>query len=283
MYPHPIERSSKSIQVLYRLLLPVSLFIWLLPLLAVAVTSVRSQADITRGNILGWPSDFQIIANYVSVFTESEFAYYLMNSIKVSVPSALLAVGVASLAGYTLAVHRIRIATPLFFLFLAGNFVPFQILLVPVRNLSLATGLYDTATGLVLCHVAFQIGFCALVTRNFIKTIPFELIETARLDGVGEFQIFSRVILPLIKPALAAALVLVFTFVWNDFFWATALTQSADTRPITAAVQSLNGQFVSRYHLVSAASLLAALPPVLLFFLMQKHFTAGLTLGARKG
>lgn len=283
MYPQPIERFSRPSQLLYKLLLPVCLIVWLLPLLAVVVTSVRSQADITRGNILGWPAEFQIVENYLAVLTESEFAYYLMNSLKVSVPSALLAVGVASLAGYALAVHRIKVGAPLFLLFLAGNFVPFQILLVPVRNLSLATGLYDTATGLVLCHVAFQIGFCALVTRNFIKTIPFELIEIARLDGVGEFQIFTRIILPLIKPALAAALILVFTFVWNDFFWATALTQSVDTRPITAAVQSLNGQFVSRYHLVSAASLLAALPPVVLFFLMQKHFTAGLTLGASKG
>ncbi|WP_299475998.1 carbohydrate ABC transporter permease [uncultured Roseibium sp.] len=283
MFPRPIEQTSLSTQLLYKLLLPVCVAVWLVPLLAVLVTSIRSQGDITRGNIMGWPSEFQLIENYVAVFNESEFAFYLLNTLKITVPSALLAICIASLAGYALAIHRMKIGAPLFLLFLAGNFVPFQILLVPIRNLALETGLYDTATGLVLFHVAFQTGFCALVSRNFIKTIPFELIETARLDGVGEIQIFTRIILPLIKPALAAMLILVFTFVWNDFFWATALTQSNDTRPITAAIQSLNGQFVSRHHLVSAASLLAAMPPVLLFFLMQKQFIAGMTLGASKG
>ncbi|QFT33532.1 Lactose transport system permease protein LacG [Labrenzia sp. THAF82] len=283
MFPKPIKQASPVSRLVYNLLLPVCVIVWLLPILAVFVTSIRSQADITRGNIMGWPSEIQLIQNYGAVLTESDFVSHFLNTIKITVPSALLAVCIATLAGYALAIHRIRIGATVFLLFLAGNFVPFQILLVPIRNLALETGLYDTATGLVLFHAAFQTGFCTLLARNFIKELPFELIETARLDGVGERQIFLRIVLPLIKPVLAAMMILVFTFVWNDFFWATSLTQSNDTRPITAAIQSLNGQFVSRHHLVSAASLLAALPPVILFFLMQKHFTAGLTLGASKG
>ena len=90
-------------------------------------------------------------------------------------------------------------------------------------------------------------------------------------------------VLPLVRPAIAALAVLVFTFLWNDFFWATVLINGDDLLPITAGVRSLNGQFVSQWHLVSAASILAALPPIVMFFAMQKHFIAGLTLGASKG
>ncbi len=192
-------------------------------------------------------------------------------------------VGLAALAGYALAIYRFRFSLVLFFVFVAGNFVPFQILMVPVRELSLSLGLYNTVTGLVLFHAAFQAGFCTLFMRNFIKALPFELIESARIEGVGEFQIFWHLVLPLVRPALAALAVLIFTFVWNDYFWATVLTNGENAKPITAGVKALNGQFVSRWHLVSAASLLAALPPVAMFFLMQKHFIAGLTLGATKG
>ena len=118
--------------------------------------------------------------------------------------------------------------------------------------------------------------------RNFRKALPFELIESGRIEGVSEAKIFLYIVLPLVRPALAALSVLIFTFVWNDFFWATVLTQGESVKPITAGIRSLNGQYVNNWHLVSAASLCAAIPPVAMFFLMQKHFIAGLTLGSVK-
>jgi multiple sugar transport system permease protein len=99
---------------------------------------------------------------------------------------------------------------------------------------------------------------------------------------VAEWRIFWFIVLPLMRPAIAALSVLVFTFIWNDFFWATVLTTNPQTQPITAGLSSLNGQWVAQWHLVSAGSILAALPPVAMFFLMQRHFIAGLTLGAVK-
>lgn len=282
MFPKPIERSSVSVQTLYKVSLPISLFIWLLPMLAIALTSIRPAEDINTGNVFGWPSDFMLIENYTAVFVQSEAWTYLKNSFYITIPTMLVSLSLACLAGFALAVYRFRAAVPLFFVFVAGNFVPFQILMVPVRDLSVQTGLYDTVTGLVLFHSAFQTGFCTLFMRNFIKALPFDLIESARIEGVGEFRIFWYVVLPLVRPAIAALAVLIFTFVWNDFFWATVLTQGEASKPITAGVRALNGQFVNNWHLVSAASLLAAIPPVATFFLMQRHFIAGLTLGAVK-
>ena len=283
MFPTPIEKSSPAVRTGYQLFLPVALVIWLLPLIAIFMTSVRPGADINQGNVFGWPSQWQLLENYAAVFQKSKAVTYLWNSVKITVPTVIISVGLSCLTGYALSAYRFRWAVPLFFVFVAGNFVPFQILMVPVRDFSVQTGLYDTITGLVLFHAAFQTGFCTLFMRNFMKALPYELIESARIEGVSELKIFWHVVLPLVRPAIAALSVLIFTFIWNDFFWATVLINGDEKLPITAGVRSLNGQFVSQWHLVSAASLLAALPPVIMFFAMQKHFIAGLTLGASKG
>ena len=283
MFPRPIEHAPLSRRIIYQVMLPISLFVWLLPLLAIFMTSIRSAKDINSGNVFGWPSSFDLFANYSGVFIRSNAGQYFLNSIWITLPTVALSISLACLAGYALAIYKFRASVPLFFLFIAGNFVPFQILMVPVRELSVQTGLYNTVTGLVLFHAAFQTGFCTLFMRNFIRALPFELIESARIDGVKEWHIFWYLVLPLVRPAVAALSVLIFTFVWNDFFWATVLTQGESSKPVTAGLNALNGQFVSNWHLVSAAAILAAMPPVLMFFLMQKHFIAGLTLGATKG
>ncbi|MGB0607492.1 MAG: carbohydrate ABC transporter permease [Paracoccaceae bacterium] len=282
MFPRPIERASTPTRVAYQSFLPFALFLWLLPLLAIFLTSMRGAKDINTGNVFGWPTEFKLIENYYTVFAQTEAVKYLINSFMITLPTVAISVSLACLAGYALAVYRFRLALPLFFLFVAGNFVPFQILMVPVRDLSVQTGLYDTIAGQFLFHAAFQTGFCTLFMRNFIKALPFDLIESARVEGVAEWRIFWYIIVPLVRPAIAALAVLIFTFVWNDFFWANVLTQGEQVKPITAGVRALNGQFISNWHLISAASLLAAVPPVVMFFLMQRHFIAGLTLGAVK-
>lgn len=281
MFPRPIQQTSATTQTLYKIALPVALILWLLPLIGVAVTSVRPASDLAQGNYFGMPS-YLAFENYADVFRNTPMAQYILNSFWVTIPTVIGAVGLSLMTGFALAIYKFRSNLILFFLFVAGNFVPFQILMVPVRDLTLNLGMYNTWYGLALFHIAFQTGFCTLFMRNFIKALPFELFEAARVEGVAEWRIFVYIVLPLMRPAIAALSVLVFTFIWNDFFWATVLTSSADTQPITAGLSSLNGQWVAAWHLVSAGSILAALPPVLMFFLMQRHFIAGLTLGAVK-
>ncbi|MFZ5961407.1 carbohydrate ABC transporter permease [Thalassococcus sp. BH17M4-6] len=282
MFPKPIQKSSRSWQLSYQSLLPLALIMWLLPLIAVAIFSIKPGADFTTGNYWGWPSSFDAAANYGQVFFNSDMPRYMLNSVLITVPTVIGAVALSSLAGFALGVYKFKSNIWLFFMFVAGNFVPFQILMVPVRDLTLDMGLYNTKTGLVLFHVAFQTGFCTLFMRNFIRALPFPLIEAARVEGVAEWRIFWYVVLPLMKPAIAALAVLIFTFIWNDYFWAVVLTQGAESQPVTAGITSFNAQYRAAYHLMSAGSIVAALPPVLMFFLMQKHFIAGLTLGAVK-
>jgi multiple sugar transport system permease protein len=282
MFPTPIEKRSRQWQLGYQALLPVVLVIWLLPLIAVAIFSIKPEADFVNGNYWGMPSSFEMFTNYGKVFFESDMPRYLLNSVFITVPTVIGAIILSSMTGFALGVYRFRGNLLIFFMFIAGNFVPFQILMVPVRDLTLDLGLYDTKMGLVLFHVAFQTGFCTLFMRNFIRQLPYALIEAARVEGVSEWRIFVYVVLPLMKPALAALSVLIFTFIWNDYFWAIVLTQGPDSQPVTAGITSFNSQFRAAYHLMSAGSIVAALPPVAMFFLMQKHFIAGLTLGAVK-
>ncbi len=282
MFPTPIEKSPRSWQLTYQALLPVALIFWLAPLIAVAVFSIKPDVDFTQGNYWGVPSSFEGAANYGKVFFESDMPRYMLNSVFITVPTVIGAVALSCMAGFALGIYRFKGNLLIFFMFVAGNFVPFQILMVPVRDLTLDLGLYNTKTGLVLFHVAFQAGFCTLFMRNFIRQLPFPLIEAARVEGVAEWKIFWYVVLPLMKPAIAALSVLIFTFIWNDYFWAIVLTQGPGAQPVTAGITSFNSQFRAAYHLMSAGSIVAALPPVAMFFLMQKHFIAGLTLGAVK-
>jgi len=281
MFPKPIEKSSTTVQVTYQALLPIALFLWLAPLVAVAMFSIRPDVDFTTGNFWGWPSSFELFNNYGQVFNSS-MPRYILNSFMITVPTVIGAVALSAMAGFALGVYRFKGNLLIFFMFIAGNFVPFQILMVPVRDLTLDMGIYNTKTGLILFHIAFQTGFCTLFMRNFIRALPYELIEAARVEGIAEWRIFWYVVLPLMKPALAALAVLIFTFIWNDYFWAVVLTQGENAQPVTAGITSFNAQFRAMYHLMSAGSIIAALPPVAMFFLMQKHFIAGLTLGAVK-
>ena len=283
MFPTPIEKTSGFVRSAYRVALPLSLFIWLVPLLGVLLTAMRGPGDITAGNLWGVPSQWMLFTNLGDVFSNTPMFHFILNSFKITVPTMIGAVALSCMTGFALAAYKFRGNLLLFFIFVAGNFIPFQILMIPVRDLTFQIGLYDTVTGLVLFHVAFQTGFCTLFMRNFIRALPHELLEAARIDGASEFTIFWKVVVPLTRPAIAALCVLIFTFIWNDYFWATVLIQGQHAMPVTAGLKSLNGQWIAAYHLVSAGSIVAAVPPVLMFFAMQRHFIAGLTLGANKG
>ena len=281
MFPSPIDRASPPKRYLYYLAVVVALVAWLLPLLAVLLTSIRSAEDINMGNYWGWPKEWKF-SNYLEIFQATPLLRYLINSLVITLPAVFCAIALATLAGYALAKFRFRGNLLLFCIFVGGNFVPFQILMVPVRTMTLRFGLLDTYWALILFHLAFQTGFCTLFMRNFISTLPNALIESARVEGVNELKIFWYIIVPLLRPALAALAVLLFTFVWNDYFWALVLVQSDTVKPITTGIASLRGQWLAAWQLISAGSVVAALPPVAMFFILQRQFIAGLTLGAVK-
>ncbi|MGI9256015.1 MAG: carbohydrate ABC transporter permease [Salinispira sp.] len=284
MFPTPIAQTSLPTRVLYRVAVFVVLITWLLPMAAIITTSIRGNADIIAGNYWGWPTEFKLIENYSEVFNpdRSPMLLYLKNSVIITLPAVIFAVFFSAMAGFTLAIHRFKGRILIYALFIAGNFVPFQILMIPVRTLFQNLDLLDTLWALILFHTAFQIGFATFFLRNFIVSLPFALVESARMEGASELRIFFQIVLPLIRPALASLGVLLFTFVWNDFFWALTLVQSDAARPITFGLQALRGQWSISWNLIAAGSMVAALPSIIVFFVLQKQFIQGLTFGSVK-
>ena len=283
MFPIQIEKQPKFVQYRYRLILYASIILWLLPLIAIMLVSLSSLSDLNAGNYWGIPTEINFIDDYSEVFIRSPMARYFLNSLIITIPTTIVTLLISSMSGFTLAIHKFKLNMFIFAMFIAGNFIPFQILLVPVRNITIQFGMYDTWYGLIIFHIAFQSGFCTFFLRNFIKELPFELVEAARADGASEFYIYSKIVLPLMRPALAALGVLIFTFIWNDYFWALVLVQSDSVRPVTVGLQALRGEWVASWNLIAAGSIVCALPPVIMFFILQKQFIRGLTFGAVKG
>jgi multiple sugar transport system permease protein len=283
MYPRPIPEDAPARRIAYAAMVALVLILWLVPLAAVIATSLRSFEEVMAGNYWGWPKSFNFVENYTAVFTQTAMAQYFINSLIVTLPSVLGVLVLSTLTGFVLSRYRFWGANLLFALFVGGNFLPAQIMMIPVRDLMVSVGLYDTYYALMVFHIAFQTGFATLFMRNFIAALPDELFQAARAEGASPWQTLWFVVVPLIRPALAALAILTFTFVWNDYFWAIVLTQSDAVKPVTAGLSNLRGEWVSAWNLVAAATVMVAIPPVVMFFLMQRHFIAGLTVGAVKG
>ncbi|RVH20374.1 carbohydrate ABC transporter permease [Sinorhizobium meliloti] len=283
MYPRPVPETAHASRRLYMTVVGAILIIWLAPLFAVILTSFRSMADVMSGNLWGWPTEIAVVENYTAVFTQTPMAGYFLNSLVITIPSVIGVLSLSTLAGFVLARYRFPGNMLIFALFVGGNFLPHQIMMIPVRDLMVRLNLYDTTTALIIFHVAFQTGFATLFMRNFIAALPDELFQAARAEGATPFQTLIHVVVPLVRPALAALAILLFTFICNDYFWAVVLTVSDNVKPVTAGLANLRGEWVSAWNLISAGTIIVAVPPVVMFFLMQKHFIAGLTMGAVKG
>ena len=203
-------------------------------------------------------------------------------------PAVLLTLMLASMMAFVLARFSFKLNLTLLGVFIAANLLPPQALLIPIyrafRAIPVPEWLSDSETmlnsylGLILINTAFQMGFCTFVLSNYMKALPHELYESAEVDGASVWRQYWQITMPLCRPALAALATLEVTWIYNEFFWATVLLQSGDKFPVTSALNNLKGQFFVDYNLLSAGSVLVALPPIIVFFLLQKQFVAGLTL-----
>jgi multiple sugar transport system permease protein len=186
-----------------------------------------------------------------------------------------------------------RFNLPLLILFTAGNLLPQQVIITPLYRIYLAIHLpvflsgsglmYNSYIGLVVINTAFQLGFCIFVLSNFMKTLPKEIDDASIVDGATIWTRYWRLTLPLCRPALAALATLLTTWIYNDFFWAITLISTGNKRPITSALANLQGQFVTNQNMIAAAALIAAVPTLIVYVLLQKQFISGLALGSSKG
>jgi multiple sugar transport system permease protein len=188
----------------------------------------------------------------------------------------------ASLASYAIARFEFRLRGLVFVAFLAGMWLPPQAFLFPVYVLTNWLGIYDSYFGLILVHVAYSLPFGVLVLTGFFRTIPQALLDAARIDGAGELRIFTRIVLPLALPAIGAVTIFQFTWIWNDFFWGLAMTQSTDVQPIMIGVTNSMGRLIFNWNGQAVGAVVAMLPPLFVFVMFQRFFISGVRLGAVK-
>lgn len=255
--------------------------IWLLPMFASLITSFRTMDDISVNGFWSLPEEFTL-DKFSEAWKTAHIRQYLLNSFIITIPSLAGMLFLSSLSAYSLSRFKFRGNLFMYFMYVAGTMLPFQILLLPVFRLTNRLGLYDTYGALILIHTAFQLGFCTFVLRNFMRTVPGEILDAARVDGCSELRIYWQIMLPLSLPSLAALATLEFTWIFNDFLWALILLQSDSLKPVTAGLATLQGQYVTDWPLITAGALLSTLPTVFVFVFLQRYFIQGLTLGSGK-
>jgi multiple sugar transport system permease protein len=266
--------------------------LWVIPLLFALYISFRPYSETSEYGYVSLPHHLTL-SNYLSAWTQADLPRFFINSVEITVPAVILTLFLASMVAFVVVRADIKINVALLLLFTAGNLLPQQViitplyrlyLLIPLPSLISSSGLlYDSIVGLIVINVAFQTGFCVFVLSNYMRTIPGEMYEAAEVDGASMWSRYWRLTLPLCRPALAALATLLTTWIYNDFFWAITLMVTGSKRPITSALANLQGQFVSNQNLIAAAAVMAAIPTLVVYVLLQKQFIAGLTLGATKG
>jgi multiple sugar transport system permease protein len=255
--------------------------LWLIPIISTVITSLRTNNDILSRGFWAVPEKL-VFSNFRTAWERGGLSKFLPNSFIITIPSLVLTLFFSSLSAYALARFRFRGNRLIYFLYVGGMMLPFQVLLLPVFLLTDFLGLYDTYWGLIAFHTAFQMGFCTFVLRNYMVTVPTQIFDAARIDGCNEFRIWWQIMMPLTIPALAAVATLEFTWIFNDYLLAIVLVRSEKHMPVTAGLASLQGQFIMDWTVIVSGALLAAIPTIIVFIFLQRYFIEGLTLGSSK-
>jgi len=285
-------RSGRFGRISAQVFMLAAAVLWLTPIVFALYVSLRPEKETNR---LGYVSIAHTLtlSNFTTAWKQGEMWRFFLNSVWITVPAVVITLMLASGVAFVVSRLNFRFNIALLIVFTAGNLLPQQVLIMPLYKiynavhvasfLSDSGRLYDSRLGLVVINVSFQLGFCVFVLSNYMKTIPTDIDEAALVDGASLWLRYWRIVLPLCRPAMAALATLLTTWIYNDFFWAITLISTGNKRPITSALNNLQGQFVTNQNMIAAAALMAAIPTLVVYVLLQKQFIAGLSLGSSKG
>jgi ABC-type glycerol-3-phosphate transport system permease component len=257
---------------------------WLVPTATVVMTAFRPFDEIRSGwwNLDGATFTLDAIAQ---AWTEAELASKTVNSLIITVLSVASTVAIGSLAAYAFVRLEFRLRGFLFFLLITTMIVPVQIILLPLlpwfRTLGLDQGAWQPYLGIVLVHTAFGLGWAIFMMGGFMALVPREMTEAAKIDGASDFDVFRRVILPLSLPGIVSFAIIDFVFVWNDLLLGLTLLDQ-EHQPLTVGIANLQSAHLARQDVISAGALLAVLPPLLLFIVLNRYYVRGLFAGGVK-
>jgi alpha-1,4-digalacturonate transport system permease protein len=245
----------------------------LVPVIWTVLSSFKTQTELARRPPRVLPGQLSF-ENYSEALTSFDFGHYLFNSVVVTVGATLLTLAINSMAAYALAKYNFRGRNALFLLTLSVIMIPLQVILLPVYQTVSDLGLVNSLWGMIIPAAATPTG--VFILRQYMLTIPDDLIEAARLDGAGEWRIFSRIVLPLTMPALAVVTIFSVVWRWNDFLWPLLVAQDEKYYTLPVALARLSSQQVVPFNLVLAMSVLSMLPVVIIFLIMERQITTGI-------
>lgn len=255
---------------------------WLLPLALLAMSAMKTPEEFLLTSGLSPPTTFNLFNNIARAWAKG-LSSGMVNSLIYGAAGSVGAVILSALAAY--GIVRLRIPRGLFWFLLiySGTVFPFQMYLIPLFNLYLETGMYDTRFGMIAFYIAICIPFCTFVMRGFFLTVPWQIQEAAALDGASSWRTFWSVMMPLAKAPLILLVLIQFTWIWNDLLFGLVLTKSTDVRPIMVALAGMKGVYgATDGPSVIAATLIGSAPTLILFLALQRYFVRGLTMGLGK-
>jgi glucose/mannose transport system permease protein len=274
---------------LYGTLILVAVY-YLLPLYVMIVTSLKGMPEIRLGNIFSPPVEITFepwVKAWATACTGLNcdgLSRGFWNSVRITVPSVILSIVIASVNGYALANWRFKGADVFFTILIVGAFIPYQVMIYPIVIMLREIGLYGNLWGLVIVHSIFGMPILTLLFRNYFTSVPEELFKAARVDGAGFWGIYFKIMLPMSLPIFVVAIILQVTGIWNDFLFGVVYTRP-DTYPMTVQLNNIvnSVQGVKEYNVNMAATILTGLVPLIVYFISGKLFVRGIAAGAVKG
>jgi raffinose/stachyose/melibiose transport system permease protein len=273
-------KQNKIYHLLAHLILAAYSITVVFPIILVIFNSFKSTKEIFSSPY-GLPTSISF-DNYINAWETANFGVYFKNSIFVTSISVVLILWIASMASYVLARHQFKGSLIIYFMFLVGLMLPMRLAIIPLFLLLRDLELLDSYTGLILVYVASGLPFSIFILYTFFKSIPDELAQAARVEGCNTFQIYYKIMLPLVRPALSTVAIFNFIGLWNDFFFPYILLRDPDLYTIPVGISKFFGEYSTDWSSLFAALALSIIPVIIVFFMMSKQFIEGLTAGAVK-
>lgn len=281
-----MSKRAKVIRVIEYVILSILAFISIFPFFWMVVAATNKSVDVTKGTLIPGTYFFENLKAVLN--SDLQYLNAFKNSLIIAVLTTLIAMVISSAAGYAFEVYRSKAKNTVFNVILLSMMVPFAALMVPLFRLfskfSNIPGLkfFSLNTHGSVIIIAVATAFLIFFFRQNTKTFPKELIEAARLDGLGEFAIFTKIFMPTMKSTYAAAIVVTFMTSWNNYLWPLIALQTSDKRTLPLVISAMGSSYTPDYGMMMTAVVIATVPTALIFFLMQKQFVAGMT-GSVKG
>ncbi|HYF75121.1 MAG TPA: carbohydrate ABC transporter permease [Candidatus Nitrosocosmicus sp.] len=253
----------------------------LVPLVIVFFGAFKSSGELFN-NPFGIPHDV-VFGNFKTAFVKGNMVVYFRNTIFVAAVSLVLILAFSCIAAYAVTRNNFKFADPIYYYFMFGLTIPVQVIMIPSYLMMAGLHLVNNIWSLVIIYVSTAMSFSVFILSGFFRTVPVEMEEAATIDGCSEMQAFTKVILPLCKPAVSTILIFNLLYIWNDLYNPLLFIRSENIKTLALGLTKYMGRYIANYPIMFAAIVIASLPVITVFLLLQKQFVAGITSGAVKG